>query len=85
MTRALAVDLGGSGIRANGVAPGVIDTPMQERNHSAFPTISGGIPLRRVGSADEIANAVLFLLSDLSSYVTGATLVVDGGLTAKYR
>jgi len=85
MTRALAVDLGASGVRANAVAPGVIDTPMQDRNRSSFQAVSEGIPLRRIGRADEIANAVLFLLSDLSSYVTGATLVVDGGITAKYR
>jgi 3-oxoacyl-[acyl-carrier protein] reductase len=85
LTRALAVDLGKSGIRANAVAPGVIDTPMQDRNRDSFPTISEVIPLKRIGKADEVASAVLFLLSDVSSYITGATLVVDGGITAKYR
>ena len=85
MTRALAVDLGSSHVRANAIAPGVIDTPMQDRNRNSFQGVSEGIPLRRVGNANEIASAVLFLLSDYSSYITGATVVVDGGITAKYR
>jgi NAD(P)-dependent dehydrogenase (short-subunit alcohol dehydrogenase family) len=85
LTRALALDLGGVGVRVNGIAPGVIDTPIQDNNRATLETVAQSIPLRRIGNADEIANGVLFLLSDLSSYVTGHTLVIDGGMTAKYR
>ncbi|MDR6858775.1 SDR family NAD(P)-dependent oxidoreductase [Variovorax guangxiensis] len=85
LTRSLAVDLGGLGIRANAVAPGVIDTPIQDGNRAGLDAVRQTIPLQRIGTADEIANGVLFLLSDLASYVTGETLVLDGGMTAKYR
>lgn len=84
-TRSLSVDLGRHGVRANGVAPGIIDTPMQDSNRATFDTARQGIPLRRIGTAEEVANTVLFLLSEFSSYISGETVVVDGGLTAKYR
>jgi NAD(P)-dependent dehydrogenase (short-subunit alcohol dehydrogenase family) len=85
MSRAFALDLGSLGIRVNVVAPGVIDTPIQDRNRAKFEEIRAGIPLRRVGSPEDVANVVLFLLSDLAAYVTGGTIVVDGGMTARYR
>lgn len=85
LTRALAVDLGQYGIRSNAVAPGIIDTPMQDRNRGSFASTREGIPLRRIGTPDDVANTILFLLSDFSSYVTGETIVVDGGIIAKYR
>ena len=85
LTRALALDLGGHGIRVNGVAPGVIDTPMQAGKSSAtLDAVVERSALKRVGTPEEIANVVLFLLSDLASYVTGQTVVADGGLIMRY-
>jgi len=82
MARALAIDLGDHGVRVNAVAPGIIDTPMQVNNQLAARADRS--LLHRRGTAGEIAHATLFLLSDLASYVTGHTLVVDGGVTASY-
>jgi 3-oxoacyl-[acyl-carrier protein] reductase len=81
LTRALAMDMGEYGVRVNAVAPGVIDTPMQTGGSIG---IAGRGALKRMGEAEEVANAVLFLLSDLASYVTGHTLAVDGGVSATY-
>lgn len=82
MVRVLAKELGGYGVRANAVLPGFVDTAMtrampqdQLTGHLAH------VPLGRVGQVGEIAPTVRFLLSDEASYVTGAALVVDGGLT----
>jgi NAD(P)-dependent dehydrogenase (short-subunit alcohol dehydrogenase family) len=80
-TLGLAREVAGEGIRVNGVRPGIIDTEihatsgMLERARAAVDQI----PLRRMGTADEIAQAVVFLLSDAAGYVTGATLDVAGG------
>jgi NAD(P)-dependent dehydrogenase (short-subunit alcohol dehydrogenase family) len=83
LVQTMAVEWGPHGIRVNAIAPGTISTPRStstrdpERDRRA-------IPLARRGEPGEIAAAALFLLSDLASYVTGQTLVVDGGATAKY-
>lgn len=85
LTRALAMDLGEYGVRVNAVAPGVVLTPMQKMNaQEAVQALISRSALNRPGEVDEIANVVLFLLSELSSYVTGHTLTVDGGLTVNY-
>jgi NAD(P)-dependent dehydrogenase (short-subunit alcohol dehydrogenase family) len=84
--RSLAVELGPSGVRANAVAPGVVWTPrvggmLGERGRELQ---SKNAPLGRVAETADIAAAILFLCSDLASYVTGHTLVVDGGVSAKF-
>ena len=86
MTRALAIDHGPQNIRVNSVCPGDIDTPMLRnearqlgQQESEFLAEAADRPLRRFGSPDEVAQAVLYLASDASNYVTGAALVVDGG------
>jgi NAD(P)-dependent dehydrogenase (short-subunit alcohol dehydrogenase family) len=85
VTECLASDLGPRGIRVNAVAPGFVRTPMTARQlEEARDWIEASVPLARLGEPDEIADAVVFLLSDRSRYVTGATLVVDGGLTLGY-
>ena len=80
MTRTAARELGALGIRVNSVHPGVIDTPMLPTDRGE--NLGAATPLGRVGDAHEAAAVVLFLLSDASSYVNGAQLTVDGGLTA---
>ena len=89
LTKAMAVDHGRQGIRVNCICPGDVDTPMlpedaRIRGLKWEDYLAGcaNRPLGRIGTADEIAKAVLFLASDDSSFMTGAALVVDGGGTA---
>jgi 3alpha(or 20beta)-hydroxysteroid dehydrogenase len=84
MTKAAAVELGGEGIRVNSVHPGGIDTPMvraQGLENFDLDRLFRRIPLARAGRPEEIARAIAFLVSDDSSFCTGAELVVDGGAT----
>lgn len=87
LVKTLALEYGMEGIRFNAVAPGFIVTPEIDRistpEHRAEQERL--IPLRRAGRPDDVAKAILFLASDLSSYVSGQTLVVDGAVTAKYQ
>ncbi|MFX1547876.1 MAG: SDR family NAD(P)-dependent oxidoreductase [Promethearchaeota archaeon] len=86
MTRAMAIDHGKNGIRVNCVCPGDIDTPMLRReahqlgiDEEDFMKEAANRPLNRVGAPQDVAYAVLFFASDISSWVTGSVLVVDGG------
>jgi 3-oxoacyl-[acyl-carrier protein] reductase len=82
-TRTLAKELVGDGIRVNAVAPGIIDTPIHEGHTSPelLAQLCAGIPMRRLGRADECAGALLFLASEkLASYITGQIIEINGGL-----
>jgi NAD(P)-dependent dehydrogenase (short-subunit alcohol dehydrogenase family) len=85
MTTTGAVHYADDGIRVNAVAPGVLP-PMRTSRRSADPAwrakLIDGIPMKRAGDVQEVADVVLFLASDESSYVTGTEIMVDGGLTA---
>jgi len=77
----LARELGAQGIRVNAVAPGVIETDMiKDVDQSSKESLLPSIYLNRYGTKDDVANAVLFLSSDLSSYITGQIIRVDGGI-----
>jgi NAD(P)-dependent dehydrogenase (short-subunit alcohol dehydrogenase family) len=85
LTQSMAADLSKDGIRVNAVAPGVIVTPMTEAtraNPQRLERFMGRIPAGRLGQAHEIAGPVVFLASDLASYVNGTMLSVDGGYSA---
>lgn len=86
LTKTAAAEYGRSGIRINAVCPGIIRTPMLDRALEREPRREKGIkrahPIGRLGEVEEIANAALWLSSDLASFVTGHSLAVDGGLVA---
>src|SRR5204863_7181841 len=86
--RELAVEFARRGIRVNALCPGPVETPMLlrlfEEDPAAFERRRVHLPMGRLATPREIANAALFLAGDESSYVNGATFVVDGGLTAAY-
>ena len=82
-TKSVALELAPFGINVNAIAPGSIETPgaRMDVNAESVKQFLQAIPLKRIGQPDDIANAVLFLASDESSYITGQCLVVDGGYT----
>lgn len=80
-TKSIAKELGSRNIRSNALAPGFIETEMTgELNEAQLQDWLKSIPLKRAGKGEDIANACLFLASDMSSYMTGQVLVVDGGM-----
>jgi meso-butanediol dehydrogenase/(S,S)-butanediol dehydrogenase/diacetyl reductase len=88
LTRAMALDHGRDGIRVNAICPGYIDTPMLGRWFNTLDdceterrNVLAAHPVGRMGTPRDIAEAVLFLASDAASFITGASLVVDGGMT----
>jgi NAD(P)-dependent dehydrogenase (short-subunit alcohol dehydrogenase family) len=83
LTRELAAEWGSSGVRVNALAPGWIRTPMTEalqNNSERSARVMARVPLGRWGEADDVAGAVAFLASDASTYITGHTIPVDGGV-----
>jgi glucose 1-dehydrogenase len=84
LVRSAAIDLGSYGIRVNGIAPGVVDTPIAAlvvHNPDVAPSYLKTIPLGRFGEPRDIADVVAWLASDQARYVTGHTVVIDGGQT----
>ena len=80
-TKSLAKETAGRGVRVNAIAPGFIETSMTDAlSDKAKDALKENIPMGRIGSADDIANTVLFLASDLSTYITGQVIGVDGGM-----
>jgi NAD(P)-dependent dehydrogenase (short-subunit alcohol dehydrogenase family) len=88
MTRNLALDLGSFNIRVNSISPGAIDSPTLYRTAAEggltkeqFDEEHGGKCIKRLGHPQEVANMIVFLVSDLCSFTTGANIVIDGGYT----
>ncbi len=84
-TQAVAKELAESGVRVNSIAPGWIETPLNDwltRDESTLAYVTSMVPMGRIGKPEEVVGAALFLASDASSFVTGTTIVVDGGQTA---
>ncbi len=82
----MAIQFANYNIRSNCILPGAVETPMQNRwkkNPLAKKKLAKNIPLQKIGSPKDIANAILFLLSDEGNYITGTEIIVDGGVTAK--
>lgn len=84
IARTAATELADRKIRVNTVAPGLTDTPMNHQTPEDIKNaIAAAVPLQRIGEAEEIANAIVFLASDEASYISGSYLSVDGGVTIR--
>lgn len=85
LTRSAAVEFGPAGVLVNALAPGYVDTALTRQNNSpeAIAAIAAAIPLRRLAQANELAQSAAFLVSEENTYLTGQTIVVDGGFTCQ--
>jgi len=84
LSQQLAIELGPNGVRSNSVSPGLVRTPMSEAYYQVEGVLerrNAAVPVRRVATAEDIADVVVFLASDRARYVTGTDLVVDGGFS----
>jgi NAD(P)-dependent dehydrogenase (short-subunit alcohol dehydrogenase family) len=84
MTKTLATELASSNIRVNAIAPGFVDTKLASaivKDDALSAMVIGRTPAGRIGVPDEIAGGALYLASDAASFLTGHTLVIDGGMT----
>ena len=86
LTKTAALEYGGAGIRVNAVCPGLINTPMMERIEGENPRtkeqVEGSVPQGRLGTPEEVAEAVVWLSSDAASYINGTNMLIDGGMRA---
>ena len=81
LTKSLAKEVAGRNVRVNAVAPGFIQTAMTDKlNDKQREGLSTQIPMVRLGQPEEVAKVILFLASDLASYVTGQVILIDGGM-----
>jgi NAD(P)-dependent dehydrogenase (short-subunit alcohol dehydrogenase family) len=86
MTKSLAIEWGSRGIRANCIAPGLIKTDMSRalwENEKLLKNVEEGTPVHRIGQPEDIGGVAVFLASKAAAYITGQTIVVDGGITIK--
>ena len=86
LTKSIAVEYGQYNIRCNCIAPSTIRSPMMEpylQDENAKRMLEGSFPLKRIGDPEDVANAILFLASDDSKWITGTVMTLDGGLSAK--
>ena len=86
LSKSVAIQFADYNIRSNSILPGAVETPMQirwKKNPSAKKQLSKNIPLKRIGKPEDIANTILFLLSNQANYITGTEIIIDGGITAK--
>ena len=86
LSKSLAIQYANKNIRSNVILPGPVDTSMQKRwkkKPSMKRNLEKNIPLKKVGKPEDIANGIMFLLSDQSKYITGTEIIIDGGVTAK--
>ena len=86
LSKSLAIQLAPYNIRSNTILPGPIETPMQDRwkkNPSLKKLLEKYIPLKKIGKPSDIANCIMYLLSNQSEFITGTEIIIDGGISAK--
>ena len=86
LSKSLAIQYANKNIRSNVILPGPVETSLQKRwkkKPSMKKNLEKNIPIKKVGKPEDIANGIMFLLSDQSKYITGTEIIIDGGVTAK--